>query len=74
MSNPKKMLPPVVQGFEFVPLTGEHDRAYTICKIVRRATTTDTELRDAGPIFWVRFGDGHEEAIAGTELRPWYPV
>jgi len=70
--------PPVVQRYEFVPLTDtaedEHPRSGTLCQIVTRAKASDTELRDAGPLFVVQFGDGHVDVIAGSELRPWYPV
>lgn len=65
---------PVVEGYEFVS-GGEELDSYNgfVCQIIGRAGT-DADLTESGPKFLVRFADGEEFHVFGSELTPWYPV
>lgn len=64
---------PPVQGYEYVPFE-TNERSNTVCKVLGRAVISDNELRENGPAFLVRFGDGYTDTVFGRELRPWYPT
>lgn len=69
-----------VQGFTFdTHAEGEVAENYNgnVCKIIRRAEGTESserEILEYGPAFWVRFGDDHEMVAHASELSPWYPT
>lgn len=63
-----------VQGFTFHPQgDGDvEDRTGTVCQIIGRVTE-DESLREQGPMFRIKFGDGAIEIATAMELRPWFP-
>lgn len=61
-----------VQGYQYDSMDDDHPRNFTICKILKRADVSDTELREYGPAFTVEFGDGEIKTVYACELNPWY--
>lgn len=63
-----------VQGYVYHSVDENDIHNGNICKILRRATISDNELREMGPAFRVEFGDGSTKNAYSEELSPWFPV
>ncbi len=61
-----------VQGYLYRS-TDDDPRHDTVCQIVGRVQE-EGSLRENGPMFRVKFGDGVILTACGDDLKPWFPV
>lgn len=75
MDTAKKQRNEFVQGYMFNTIADGSlsDRNETVCQIIGRVTE-EGSLMENGPMFKIRFGDGHEDTATASELNPWWPA
>src|SRR5690348_2560091 len=72
---PTKKTTEFVKGYMFNTVDGSNiaDRNETVCQIIGRVEE-EGSLMENGPMFKVKFGDGHEDVALASELSPWWPA
>lgn len=61
-----------VQGYLYRSRSDD-PRHQTVCQIVGRVDD-EGSLRENGPMFNVKFGDGETTEVCAEDLAPWFPV